>query len=471
MELWFDSKINHLSSLEIPVTILRAQSAAWCRCGLDERSNHRRGTTLRISTGTCLFVIVLFALIVRLVLVGYVVGVNHPPTGDEVDYHSLASNLADDAGYRLADGQITARRPPLYPFVLSLLYRIFGAKPAVARICQVVLGTMIVWLVFVVSKRLFTPWVAWVAAALTAVNPFLVFISGYLLTENLYIVILLLILLAVPKPTWEWRRILPAGLLLGLCSLARPTALGMALWIVAFALLLGDGSIGKRALRGFVILALVGLMMLPWGARNHAVFGKWLFSTTHGGVTFYQGNNEAVLTYPQYYGGVAPLYMLPGYESLEKMPELERDEEARAMGKRFLKEHKRSVPILAWRKFARFWRFRSDAGMSGVKSGWWFSKESTLGRLASSLDVGFAYAVFVIPLFVIGLFLSLRAWRRYVYLYGLVVIHTAVTLVFHGSIRMRVPLEPVIAIFAAYAIHFLVQRFRPASTTDSPRAS
>jgi hypothetical protein len=104
--------------------------------------------------------------------------------------------------------------------------------------------------------------------------------------------------------------------------------------------------------------------------------------------------------------------------------------------------------------------------MSGVKSGWWFSKDSTLGRLASSLDVGFVYAALVIPLFVVGMLLSLRNWRRYVFLYGLVVIHTAVTLVFHGSIRMRVPIEPVIAIFAAYAFHLLIQRVRPRHKPD-----
>jgi len=393
------------------------------------------------------------------------VGFDREPTGDEIDYHALASHLADGSGYRLADGQVTARRPPLYPFVLSLLYRVFGANPAVARLFQVFLGTMTVWLTFLVTRRLLPNRAAWIASVLTAVNPFLIFVSGYLLTENLYIVLLLLVLLLVPKPTCEWRRIVPAALLLGICSLTRPTAVGFALWIVFFALILGKEPLGRRILAGVVICIIAGLVVLPWGARNHGVFGKWLFSTTHGGITFYQGNNAAVLEYPQYHGGVAPLYMLPGYETLEKKPELEKDEEARAMGRQFLRENKKSVPILVWRKFARFWRLQSDTGMSGVKSGWWFSKESVLGRIASSLDVGFVYAVFAVPLFVVGLVLSFRSWRRCVYLYGLVIIHTAVTLVFHGSIRMRVPVEPVIAIFAAYTFHLLIQRIRPRRET------
>ncbi|MEJ2721014.1 MAG: glycosyltransferase family 39 protein [bacterium] len=426
-----------------------------------------REPTLRLSAGIGLVLIVAVALAARLILVGYVVGLDRVPTGDEIDYHAIASNLADGAGYRLADGQITARRPPLYPLVLSLVYRVTGGAPAAARIFQALLGALIVWLVFLVSKRLLTPRAAWVAAGLAALNPFLIFVSGYLLTENLYIVLLLLILLIAPQPTWRWRMSAPMGVLLGLCMLARPTAFGIAVWIVAFDVLLGGGRVREKILRSVVVFAVAGLVVLPWAARNHAVFGKWLFTTTHGGVTFYQGNNGAVLEYPQYHGGVAPLYMLPGYETLEREPEVQKDEDARAMGMRFLEENKRRVPVLVWRKFARFWRFRSDTGMSGLKSGWWFDRGSVLGRLAGSLDVGFAYAVVVIPLFVVGVFVSLRAWRRYVYLYGLLVVHSAAALVFHGSLRMRVPIEPVIAMFAAYTIDVLVQRFRPASGTDS----
>lgn len=409
----------------------------------------------------------LIGLAARLIMVGYVVGLDRVPAGDEIDYHSLASNLAEGAGYRLADGQTTARRPPLYPFVLSLVYRVVGETPAAARIFQALLGALIVWLVFLVSKRLLTPRAAWLAAGLTALNPFLIFVSGYLLTENLYIVLLLLILIVAPEPTWSWRRTVPTGLLVGLCMLTRPTAFGVAVWIVVFAVLLGGGRVWERILRSVAVFAVAALVMLPWGARNHAAFGKWLFTTTHGGVTFYQGNNDAVLEYPQYHGGVAPLYMLPGYETLEKEPELEKDGDARAMGMRFLKENKRKIPVLVWRKFARFWRFRSDTGMSGLKSGWWFDRGSVLGRLAGSLDAGFAYAVVFIPLFVIGMFVSLRVWRRYVYLYGLILVHTAAALAFHGSLRMRVPIEPVIAIFAAYTVDVLIQRIRPVSGADS----
>jgi hypothetical protein len=118
------------------------------------------------------------------------------------------------------------------------------------------------------------------------------------------------------------------------------------------------------------------------------------------------------------------------------------------------------VPLLAWRKFLRFWRFQSDVGLSGVKSGWWWNKESGLGKIASTLDVGFVYSVFVIPLFVLGFVANLKDRRRFVFLAGLIIIHTLVSLVFHGSLRMRIPIEPVMAIFAADTSWRIVTRVR-----------
>ncbi|UCG51243.1 MAG: glycosyltransferase family 39 protein [Candidatus Latescibacterota bacterium] len=413
--------------------------------------------------------LILLTLVPRLVFCGFVIGFDRAPMGDERDYHHLAANLAEGDGYRLANDQVTARRPPLYPVVLSGVYRVFGANPVWGRLLQVLLGGVIVWLVFLVSLKYFDRQTAWIAALLVAVNPFLIFISGYMFTENLYVIILLAALLVIPFPSTmmqSWRRILLAGILFGMGSLARPTALGVGIWIAAFGLLIGSGSVAKRAARGGALVLVLVLTLIPWAARNQSVFGKWIFFTSHGGMTFYQGNNEAVLEYPQYHGGVAPLHMLPGHEELRSMPEVEKDKAARVLGRTFLREHKRSVPILMWRKFARFWRFRSDVGISGIKSGWWFSRESALGRLASSLDVGFVYAVLMIPLFVIGLVLTRKNWRRNVHLYGLVLIHTSVALVFYGSIRMRIPIEPVIAMFAAATISFVVTRVRARTSTE-----
>jgi 4-amino-4-deoxy-L-arabinose transferase-like glycosyltransferase len=414
-----------------------------------------------------LLIVVAVGVLGRLLFTGMVVGFDRAPFGDEIDYHALATNLAAGEGYALRPGYDTARRPPMYPAVLSVLYRLTGPSPPAARLLQVLLGGVIVWLTFLVARRFFSVRTAWLATIATALNPFLIFISGYMLTENLYIIALLGMLLLMPRvdSLTSWPRVAGAGVVLALASLARPTGFVVGWWIVAAVLLFDRVPVSRRLARCALLALAFVLVLLPWAVRNYRAFDRVILFTTHGGITFYQGNNRKVLDIPQYKGGVAPLAQLPGQESLRQMSQLDREEAAWALGKQFLKENKSGIPRLLWNKFRRFWRFRSDVGLSGIKSGWWFQNDSFLGRMASSLDVGLMYAIFAIPLFALGLIFTYRSWRTLLIIYGLIVCHTGITLIFHGSLRMRSPLEPIIAIIAAEALVRLVDRMRKRRTS------
>jgi 4-amino-4-deoxy-L-arabinose transferase-like glycosyltransferase len=401
-----------------------------------------------------LAVIIAAAGLFRLTFSTFVVGWDSPVRGDEVDYHAIATSLADGDGYRI-DGYETCRRPPLYPYVLALHYQVFGASPTTGRILQIILGMLLVYLVYRVARRYFDPTVGLIAAAIAAVNPFLIMMSGYLLTENAYIILMLSALLITPTPAHlngPLPKVLAASAVLATATLARPTGLPVALWILAAGLILGAGSLYIRTRNGVLAAALFVALILPWSVRNYRVVGGWVGLTTHGGITFYQGNNQKVVDVPHYRGGVAPLAGLPHAAEIRDMTELERERFTRAKGMEFLRDNKRLVPKLLWWKFARFWRLKSDVGLSGVKSGWWWSKDTFLGKLASNLDVGFVYAVVAFPLFLAGVVLSRFRWRELMFLYGIVVAHTAVALVFFGSIRGRIPVEPVVAIFAAVTV-------------------
>jgi hypothetical protein len=48
------------------------------------------------------------------------------------------------------------------------------------------------------------------------------------------------------------------------------------------------------------------------------------------------------------------------------------------------------------------------------------------------------------------------------FLYGIIVMHTLTALMFFGSLRSRMPVEPVIAIFAAFGAVHLLGRIRRA---------
>lgn len=437
------------------------------------------------AAGRALVAILIAAALLRVVFSGFVVGFDTSPKADEADYHAIATSFVSGHGFSDPGGHPTARRPPLYPAFLAALYAVFGPDPLAGRLAQVLLGIAVVALTAAVARRLFDRRVALAAAALAALNPFLAFISGYLLTENLYMVLLLAALWLAPGPRAVMqaprRRALAAAALLAGATLTRPAGLPVFEWVIAAVLLLGSLSWRARLGRALVMAAAFAVVVAPWHARNAVVMGGWVL-TTHGGITFYQGNNHKVVDIPSWRGGVAPLEALPRYDELAGMDEVSRDRMAWRFGQEFLRYQWREIPGLVKWKLIRFWRLRSDMGLSGIRSGWWWSKDSTLGRVAANVDVGFAYAAVAIPLFVAGLWITRRRWRDLALLYGIVAVHTAVAVVFFGSLRGRLPVEPVICIFAgaaATAAFGAVRRRRsagadslaPAGSARSPRGT
>ncbi len=414
--------------------------------------------------------VLIVAAVVRFVFAGAVVGFDTPPKADEADYHAIATSLVRGDGFAGDDGHVTARRPPAYPVFLAAIYQATGESPRAARVAQVLLGVVVVALTGRVARRFFGRTAGFVAASLAALNPFLVFVSGYLLTENLYLVFLMGALVVARNPralAASTRRAATVGLLLGLATLARPSGLPMFEWVIAALLLLSPHSKHTRLIRGTALALAFAVVVFPWYARNARVVGGWVL-TTHGGVTFLQGNNEKVANTPEWRGGAAPLQVLPRFDELSRLDELSRDRMAWDLGREYLRAHPSDVPALVFWKMVRYWRFKSDMGLSGIRSGWWFDKNSTLGRLAAEVDVGFVYAVAVLPLFVLGLVVTARRWRELALLYGVVVVHTAIAAVFYGSLRTRIPVEPVICVLAAAAALTLTRRRAPGRVRSVP---
>jgi len=402
-----------------------------------------------------LTVILLIAVIVRLGFWFAVVGFDTTGWGDEPDYHAHALDISEGRGFLSPRGEVTAYRPPLYPIVLSGLYRITGPDPDAARAFQVLLGGIIVLLVYVLARQLFSTRVGLVAAALAAVNPGLVYLSALIMTENLYVILLLLMLMLLVR---EWRspsasvkNFAFAGVIAGLCSLTRPTAFTAAILLAGVTLLFARERFGIRLKQAVTFMLVTVALVMPWSIRNYIQMGEWVTFTTHGGITFYESNNMLNYEVPEFRGIVVlPRRAVPDWDKICDLPEVEHDRRSWKMGIDFIREHPREFSRMAWWKFARFWRVRSGlnlAGAAGIEG----SEGSALARLASRVDVFTLYWIPVLSLFVLGLLTTARYYRRLMPLYAVLAAHVLLAMLFHGSLRARMPIEPIISILAAAA--------------------
>src|SRR5437016_1550183 len=145
---------------------------------------------------------VLAMLVAALVLrVAYVLAVHRlsaQPSSDSIAYDQLGWNLARGMGFQL-NGEVAlypTAKAPLLPWLVSLLYRATGHVYFAALLLQCAIGAFIPVLVRALGRTMFGFRAGRVAGWLAVVHPLLVFFSGYLLTENLFCVMVLAALLA-----------------------------------------------------------------------------------------------------------------------------------------------------------------------------------------------------------------------------------------------------------------------------------
>ncbi len=181
-------------------------------------------------------------------------------------------------------------RAPLYPFWLSLIYRVFGHDLLAARVIQSVLGagaaaalTGCGWRTGGRSTAL------WTGAIASLYGP-LVFFDGELLIETLLLALsswsLYFLVARASLPN-----LITGFFLLGWAAIARPTPLVVLPLVCIFAW----SRIPKTARRRRTLLAgLTALALLPaafvtaWNVRAE---GTFVFIASQGGVNFYAGNN------------------------------------------------------------------------------------------------------------------------------------------------------------------------------------
>lgn len=111
---------------------------------------------------------------------------------DEIEYHMLGANLAAGNGYNWFFGLPTAFRPPGYPFLLAALYWFIGPNYFVARIVQCFFAATVGVLTYLLGREMFDRRIARLGALFVSLYPPLVVHSMALMTESIFIPLLLL---------------------------------------------------------------------------------------------------------------------------------------------------------------------------------------------------------------------------------------------------------------------------------------
>jgi 4-amino-4-deoxy-L-arabinose transferase-like glycosyltransferase len=370
---------------------------------------------------------------------------------DTIIYWGLARTIRAGTPYEYvewSDIPHFAIRTPGYPVFLAACQTVFGERTLAVRLVQAVLGVASVYLVYRLTHRivptvtlattdLTSPPRRWtaplVAAAIAAINPYYPFMSALVLSEAVFVPLMLASLwgLAVlwVEPgqsnglSFRQRLLvaLSSGVAAGLAILVRPSwglfvPVVLLIWLMAQG---NDRSALLAALRGTLVFALaLVLTMTPWWVRNARIYGRFVPTALWMGASLYDGLN------PKATGASDMAFLFDA----EIWPLGEQDQDAlltrRAAA--FARQNPARTLRLAVIKLARYW------------SPW----PNAEGFRSRSLAV--AGAIVEIPIF--GL-MALGAWdrrrdrRAWALLAGPLLYFCAIHLVFASSMRYRIPGE------------------------------
>ena len=126
----------------------------------------------------------------------------------------------------IAGERATAYWPPLFPIALAGWQSIFGESIRTSQLMGVATGAATIVLAGLLGRAVVNRAVGLVAAALVAVSPFIIAVDGSLMSETLYLPLVLLTLLFAQRARnhpqwWSWALL---GGSIGLASLARGDA-------------------------------------------------------------------------------------------------------------------------------------------------------------------------------------------------------------------------------------------------------
>ncbi len=200
-----------------------------------------------------------------------------PFTYDEREYDTIAVTIAQSGEFAREPGKPTTIRPPLYPVLVTGVYRLFGNQNYQAvRLLQAFMGVGIAGIVYLIGLSLYDARTGWWAAALIGFYPSLWGHENLILTEVPFTFLLCLGCLALQRFFVEerWPLLIAGAGVLGLATLTRSVLQVYPPLFILLVLALSKMSPRRRFAVAAAFLVSFSVVVSPWIVRNSRLNGR-----------------------------------------------------------------------------------------------------------------------------------------------------------------------------------------------------
>jgi 4-amino-4-deoxy-L-arabinose transferase-like glycosyltransferase len=183
-----------------------------------------------------------------------------------VGYARIAQNLRNGTGYvGMTSPGLQLVFPPFYPLLIAFASFFTHDYEWAGRLVSLIFEVLLPLPIFAIASRLYGRRVGFLAAALAVFYPLLVNLSFAVLSEAVYIPLLMLgvyLVLGALDASSIWLYCL-IGAIFGFAYLTRQEAVASLFIAVLLTLFLGKGSVGARCKRAGAALAIFAIVALP----------------------------------------------------------------------------------------------------------------------------------------------------------------------------------------------------------------
>ena len=343
-------------------------------------------------------------------------------------------------------------RAPLYGWLLTGIYKTLGQSPWAVRLVQAVIESGSVVLLYLLGRRIFFERAARLAGVSMALYGPLVYNCLEYHTPVLEVFLDLAALLALVSAR-NVRIAGLGGLLLGISALARPNILILLPLAVVYLVFLKN----RRGALVFLLAALLGPLAVT--ARNFCVSGDPVFIASQGGINLFLGNRPEAdgftpstpirYRFDGPYEDSVALYGQKAADEAAGHP-LRPSQSSRywtAKALEFWKSRPRSALALTGKKLVlalSFREVRNNTAFDYVRAEW-------APLLYVIAPLGFWWAG---PLGFLGMILA-RKTPEVRLLIGFTALYLGSIVVFFAADRYRLPLVPILLLFASHAVFHL----------------
>jgi len=349
---------------------------------------------------------------------------------------------------------------PLYPYFIGFIYWLFGHSLYVVRIIQVLLTVFSCVIIYLLGAKTFSKKAGLLAALLFSLYGQFLFHEGQLVSVTLAIFLNLASILFLIFSLENKKRayFLISGLLIGFASLAMSGILMMIPFVVFLVYYFLQNKV--RAI-SYILLIILGIAS-PIGLsalHNYLAEKDFVLISAHGGITFYTGNNPNAKPY------FNPIKEIGGND-IQSFAVGSKNIAEKHLGKKLKPSEissywtKKAVKFILNNPLRYIWLFMLKfLFLCNGREIYDLSVDYNLMKTYTPiLSIPFLGFSFILPFAALGIYISLKKEAKRFVFYSYLLSYSLSIILFMVNTRYRLPLVPILIIFASYGICALIDK-------------